>query len=98
MLDDPIRHDQLTTRYAYDEHHNRIGIITLRSNMIISNMACRYDGRNNLIEAITYGVQGNVVANRKHVYEYDAEGNWTRQIIMMNNKPVSVILHKIEYY
>ena len=98
IQDDPIRNEQSRVRYTYDEHGNKIGMVALMSNLITSKVASRYDSMNNIIETSTYGVMGNMISNQKHVYEFDAQGNWTRQVILVNNKPSSVILHKIEYY
>ena len=58
----------------------------------------KYDDRNNIVDSRTYCVMGNMIANQKNVYEYDADGDWTKQAILINNKPSSVILHQIEYY
>lgn len=43
IQDDPIRNEQRTTRYTYDEHNNKIGVVALKSNLIISKVIIKYD-------------------------------------------------------
>jgi hypothetical protein len=95
---DLLKNNQVITRYKYDDQNNKIEAIILKSNLIVTKTIYRYDERNNLVEVLMYGVMGNVTSHEKHLYEYDDYGNWTKQIISLNNKPTSVIIHQIEYY
>jgi hypothetical protein len=94
----PVRNEQNTIRYKYDKQNNKIEEVRVRNNFITSRSLSRYDKKNNVVETSTYGVMGNLITQQKHQYQYDDEGQWTKQIIMINNNPTSVILHEIEYY
>lgn len=94
----PLRNEQNTIRYRYDKQNNKIEEVSSRNNLVTSRSLSRYDKKNNLVETSTYGVMGNLITQQKHQYQYDDEGQWIRQIIMINNNPTSVILHEIEYY
>jgi hypothetical protein len=95
---DPSNGEQIINRYEYDKLNRKIGEVTLRNLMVTAKVRLKYDSKNNVTDSLTYSMLGNVVLHEKHVYEYDAEGNWAKQTILTNNKPTSVILHQIEYY
>jgi hypothetical protein len=98
VLFDPSKQEEIITRYEYDKSNRKIGEVVLKNLMVTSKVMFKYDARNNLSDSFTYGMLGNMVVHEKHVYQYDEEGNWTRQTILINNKPTSVIVHQIEYY
>ncbi len=98
ILYDPFMNEQQITRYKYDGRNNKIETVVLKSGLVTSKVITRYDERNNVGEVLTYGVLGNLDRHEKRLYHYDLHGNWTKQVVFVNNNPTSVILHQIEYY
>jgi len=94
----PSKNEQTITRYEYDAQNHQIGLVVLKNNMVTTKIKFRYDSHRNLEESFTYGMSGNLQSREKREYEYDAEGNWTKQIVFANKKPASVILRQIVYY
>ena len=94
-----LRNEKTITQYKYDKQNNNIETIVLDSNlMLTARVISRYDDKNNLIETLTYGILGSLIKRVKHTYEYDDASNWTKEITFVNSKPVSVTIHRIEYY
>jgi hypothetical protein len=95
----PLRNEKTITQYKYDDKNNNIEAIVLDNNMMLTaRVISRYDDKNNLIETLTYGILGSIIKRVKHTYEYDDDSNWTKEITFVNSKPVSVTIHRIEYY
>ena len=93
------KNEKTVTQYKYDNRKNITGAIELNNNLMISSkVLSKYDAQDNLVETLTYGMLGNVIKHVRHTYEKDDAGNWTRDITIINSKPVSVTLHRIEYY
>ena len=82
----PTIYEQSVTRHKYDKKNNRIETIVMKSSMVTSKSILKYDANNNLINVFTYGLQGNLKDHEKHIYQYDPHGNWTKQIILVNNR------------
>ena len=93
------KNEKTVTQYKYDNRKNITGVIELNNNLMISSkVLSKYDAQNNLIETLSYGMLGNVIKHVRHTYEKDDAGNWTQDVMIVNSKPVSVMLHRIEYY
>jgi hypothetical protein len=94
----PSTGEEIIMRYEYDKSNRKIGEVLLKNLLVTSKNMLKYNAKGDLTDVFVYGMLGNVVKHEKHVYEYDREGNWTKQTILINNKPTTVILHQIEYY
>jgi hypothetical protein len=98
IQDAPSTREEIIMRYEYDKNNRKIGQVLLKNLLVTSKSILKYNSKGDLTDLLTYGMLGNVITHEKHVYELDAEGNWTKQTILINNKPTSVILHQLEYY
>jgi hypothetical protein len=95
----PLKKEEQRLLFKYDSLNNKIETIVLNGSLMIeSKILTRYDSRGNITELISYGIKGNVKERIMHRYEYDQEGNWIKDITLVNKKPTSVIIRKIEYY
>ncbi len=95
----PIRNEKKITHFKYDKHNNIIERIVLNnSSIIVSKSSFIYDAKNNLVRCYFFGIGGELKQYTEHHYEYDEAGNWIKKITMINRKPVSVVLHRIEYF
>jgi hypothetical protein len=95
----PLKKERSITQYKYDQQNNNIETIIVNSNlMITSKVVSHYDKRNNIIETLIYGIMGRLEKRFSHAYEYDEFSRWTKHIVFESNKPVSVTIHRIEYY
>jgi hypothetical protein len=93
-----LTNEQIVTRFKYDEQNNKVEVIVLKNNLVTSKTMSTYDSRDNLTETFSYGVQGTLKGHHKYLYEFDAEGNWTKRINIFNDRPTSVSIRQIEYY
>jgi hypothetical protein len=94
----PLTNEQVITRFKYDRQNNIVGVIVLKNNLVTTKTISRYDSKNNLTETSSYGVMGTLEGRHKYLYEFDAEGNWTKRINIFNDQPTSVLRRRIEYY
>jgi hypothetical protein len=96
---DPFKKEERITHIKYDSLHHVIETIILNSSSIIeSRTITKYDDKHNLVERSAYGITGNLKQRIRHVYDYDENSHWTKDITLENKKPVSVTLRSIEYY
>jgi hypothetical protein len=87
-----------TTHFRYDTSHRLVEVVYLDANSLMESKVLRkYNERNLLVEAYTYGLTGMLKEQVKHVYEYDAFGHWVKDAIWVNRKPTSVVVRRIEY-
>jgi YD repeat-containing protein len=94
----PLEDEQSITRFKYDEQNNKVEETVLKNNLVTTKTIYRYDDKNNLTETYRYSVKGTLEAHHRHVFEFDAEGNWTKRIDLFNDKPTAVLARRIEYY
>jgi len=95
----PLKNQERTTYFKYDARNNNTETIVLNSSVMIeSKVVTTYNDRNNVVQLLTYGINGNLKEYKKHAYEYDEAGNWTKDILFVNQKPVSVTVRKVEYF
>jgi hypothetical protein len=96
---DPARKEENITHYKYDGENNNIEVVKLNTNlMIVSKVISTYDDKKNVVETRTYGILGSLTRHVRYAYEFDEAFNWTKQITFVNNRPISVTLHRIEYH
>jgi len=94
----PLTNEQIITRFKYDRQNNIVEVIVLKNNLVTTKTISRYDSKNNLTETSSYGVMGTLEGHHKYLYEFDAEGNWTKRINVFNDQPTSVLRRRIEYF
>ncbi len=87
-----------TLHFKYDGANNNIETVVLNSSqMIESTIRSKFDSYHNPMEIATAGIKGPA-RTEKHRYEYDAFGQWIKDIAYFQGKPVSVTVRRIEYY
>lgn len=87
-----------TLHFKYDGANNNIETVVLNSSqMIESTIRSKFDSYHNPMEITTAGIQGPA-RTEKHRYEYDAFGQWIKDVAYWQGKPVSVTVRRIEYY
>lgn len=87
-----------TLHFKYDGANNNIETVVLNSSqMIESTIRSKFDSHHNPMEIATAGIKGPA-RTEKHRYEYDAFGQWIKDIAYFQGKPVSVTVRRIEYY
>jgi YD repeat-containing protein len=94
----PLEDEQSITRFKYDEQNNKIEEAVLKNNLVTTKTIYRYDDKNILTETFRYGVKGTLEVHYRYVFEFDADGNWTKRIDLFNDKPTAVLVRRIEYY
>ena len=58
----------------------------------------KYDEFGNTIEHNTYSIDGWLISKESYKYDFDKIGNWIRQIIYKDNKPICVVERTIKYF
>ena len=87
------------THFNYNIRNDMTEMITLNASLMIeSRITYAYDSGHHLIKRSTYGVAGNHLGSKDLVYEFDAVGQWIKQITFEERKAVSIIVRSIEYY
>jgi len=95
----PLKRERSITQLKYDKRNNNIGQIILNNNLMISSkVSTRYDKKNNVTEILTYGITGRLEKHLRYTYQYNEFSHWTKRIAFENNKPVSVVIHRIAYH
>ena len=94
----PLTNEQIVTRFKYDQQNNKVEVVILKNNLVTTKTIYRYDSKNNLTETFSYGVMGTLEGHHKYLYEFDAEGNWTKRINIFNNQPTTVLRRRIKYF
>ncbi len=95
----PQKGEQKVMHFKYDSAHNLIETIVLNSTqMIEEKVITKFDRLKNITEQFTYGLTGNLKESIRYTYEFDEEDQWTKRITLINRKPVSVTIRRIEYY
>ena len=68
-------------RYEYDENGNCLRTTEQDGKgKVISILKQEYDEYNNILQSVTYDAKGNQTAKQTNTYQYDAQGNVTREI------------------
>lgn len=57
-----------------------------------------YNDRGDVVEENNHLPDGSPAGKRTYTYEYDSLDNWTRKIIILNERPAYIIQREIEYY
>jgi hypothetical protein len=87
------------TLNKYDNRNNAVETLVLDGNsMIESKIINRYNDQHHVVESLTYGIRGNLKERVQHLYEYDEFKHWTKDVAVINRKPVSVRIRKLEYF
>jgi hypothetical protein len=58
----------------------------------------RFNQFNQIIEQKTFDDDGNSEESIRLVYENDAQGNWTKRTVFINNEPRNIVERTITYY
>lgn len=85
--------------FSYNTRNDMTEMITLNASLMIeSRITYAYDSGHHLIKHSSYGVAGNHQGSKDFLYEFDAVGQWTKQITFEKRKAVSITVRSIEYY
>jgi hypothetical protein len=85
--------------FNYNTQNDMTEVITLNTNLMIeSRISYSYDSGHRLTKLSIYGVAGNHQASKDFLYEFDATGQWIKQITFEKRKAVSITVRSIEYY
>lgn len=85
--------------FNYNTRNDMTEMITLNASLIIeSRVTYAYDSGHHLIKRSSYGVTGNHQGSKEFLYEFDAAGQWIKQITFERRKAVSITVRSIEYY
>jgi hypothetical protein len=85
--------------FNYNTQNDMTEMITLNTNLMIeSRISYSYDRGHRLTKLSIYGVAGNHQASKDFLYEFDATGQWIKQITFEKRKAVSITVRSIEYY
>lgn len=96
---DPSNNTEKVTHYKFDDQNNNTEVVELNSSlMITSKVICKFNDKRELTDSMTIGILGNIKRHVRYMYTYDEATNWVQKISFVNNQPVSVTLHRIEYY
>jgi len=96
---DHVNNHDRVVHYKFDNRNNNTEVVELNSSlMITSKVICKFNENRELTDSMTIDILGNVKRHVKFIYEYDEANNWTKKICFINSKPVSVTVHRIEYY
>ena len=99
MRSDVLNGSQRITHFKVDRKNNAIETLILDGNLFIeSRIVTRYNDQHHLVEQLTYGIKGNLKESVLHLYEYDGFGQWIKDITVINKKPISVRVRKLEYF
>lgn len=99
VISDASQRELKINVYKYDERGNTTETVILNgSRLLESKTMAHYDAQDRLVETLTYGIRGNLTEHVVHQVEYDAQGNWVKDVRLVNRKPVTVRLRKIAYY
>jgi hypothetical protein len=91
----------LITKYIwkYDEKGNQIEENRYDSDGSLSfKYLNKFDSKGNKIEANGYNSQGTLEYKFTYSYQFDTQGNWTKQIEFQNTFPTFITKRMIEYY
>ncbi|MCE2896258.1 MAG: hypothetical protein LW721_17635 [Flammeovirgaceae bacterium] len=87
------------THFNYNIRNDMTEMITLNASLMIeSRITYAYDSGHHLIKHSSYGVAGNHQESKDFLYEFDAAGQWIKQITFEKRKAVSITVRSIEYY
>ena len=87
------------THFNYNIRNDMTEMITLNASLMIeSRITYAYDTGHHLIKRSGYGVTGNHQGSKEFLYEFDAAGQWIKQITFERRKAVSITVRSIEYY
>jgi hypothetical protein len=85
--------------FNYNTRNDMMEMITLNASLMIeSRVTYAYDSGHHLIRRSSYGVTGNHQGSKDFLYEFDATGQWIKQITFERRKAVSITVRSIEYY
>lgn len=85
--------------FNYNTRNDMMEMITLNASLMIeSRVTYAYDSGHHLIRRSSYGVTGNHQGSKDFLYEFDAAGQWIKQITFERRKAVSITVRSIEYY
>lgn len=85
--------------FNYNTQNDMTEVITLNTSLMIeSRINYSYDNGHHLTKISIYGVAGNHQGSKDFLYEFDAAGQWIKQITFERRKAVSITVRNIEYY
>lgn len=88
---------ETTDEYKYDKNKN----VTLwereKKGSPKISIANVYDDKGNLVSVRTTDASGKVLEDRKYIYTYDSNNNWTKKSVIIFDKPTFSIERKITY-
>lgn len=96
---DHLLREQRIALHQYDSGGNAIETVVLNGSRIMeARIRRRFDRYGRAVEIFTYDIRGNLKEHAKHAIEYDSYGNWIKDIQIVNRRPVSIRVRKVEYH
>lgn len=84
-------------RYAYDSNGNQIKRNLTKNDVSLMDVNIAFDKNNNQTLYVVKETSGKQLVKRGYTYEYDANGNWTKKTILIDDKPKFLVERQISY-
>ncbi len=83
----------------YDKKENRIEVVKYEPNNIIFKILFEYNQNGDKILEKVYTSNEELENTFSYKYEkYDTKGNWIKQVMYKNDKPIEIIERRFEYF